>query len=364
MLKRLKTSVLIVAVVANALCIAAMALTGYGGHLSPAAHPTLATLTLAFPVMAAANGVWLLFWLAAKWRWAALPVLGFALCFEPLHTYLPIHFFQAPDGGDIELLSFNVKNFTGNDGDDPKLSADEIEDYIVDSRADVICLQESHDLGALRRLSDTLKVSGRQCVNVERSGNMLTLISRHPIVCIQPINYTSDANMSVAAWLLIGGDTLVVVNNHLESNVLTSDDKEGFQSIVRGQLSTTDARSESRHLLGKLNAAVRRRAPQADAVHAFVDSLQRRGLPVVVCGDFNDHPLSYVRRTIAEGLTDCYTATGCGPGWSYHRSGMYVRIDHVLCSPDWEPQAAQVDTKIGASDHYPIRCWLKKRLKR
>lgn len=364
MLKRLKTSALVTTMAVNIVFIAIMIATGYGDRLSPAEHATLATLTLGFPVAVAANVVWLLFWLVAKWRLAVVPLLGFALCFEPLRTYFPIHIPQTPDDGDLEILTFNVKNFSGNDGDDPALACSEIIDYLVDSRADIICLQESSGRVGLSQLADTLKASGRQCVNVEQAGNVLTFISPHRILSVRHIRYKSDANMSIAAWLLVDGDTVVVVNNHLQSNLLNRDDKDGFQNIVHGQLSTADTRSESRHLLAKLNAAARLRGPQADAVHAFVDSLQQRGLPVIVCGDFNDHPLSYVRRTIAQGLTDAYKATGCGPGWSYHKSGMYVRIDHVLCSADWEPQAAEVDTKIGASDHYPLRCWLKKRLKR
>ncbi|MCI1292127.1 MAG: hypothetical protein LKG50_07120, partial [Prevotella sp.] len=53
-----------------------------------------------------------------------------------------------------------------------------------------------------------------------------------------------------------------------------------------------------------------------------------------------------------------YVSAGNGPGWSYHRSGMLFRIDHILCSSDWRPYGAKVDRKIKESDHYPIYCWL------
>ena len=62
-------------------------------------------------------------------------------------------------------------------------------------------------------------------------------------------------------------------------------------------------------------------------------------------------------------MTDCYIASGNGPGISYHKNGMYFRIDHIFCSDDFEPFEAKVDDKIDNSDHYPIYTWLKYRPK-
>jgi len=69
--------------------------------------------------------------------------------------------------------------------------------------------------------------------------------------------------------------------------------------------------------------------------------------------------VSYVHRTIAKDLTDCYVATGNGPGISYHLNGFFVRIDNILCTDDFTPYRCHVDRSIKASDHYPIACWLK-----
>lgn len=362
MLKTLRISVLVIMMAVNMVIIVVMLTLGYGGYLSPASHPIFATLTLGFPAVAVVNGLFLLGWIAVRWRWAAIPMLGFLLCLDPLLTYFPIHLSETPPKESIEILSFNVENFYGGADDDHELVASELTEYLTTCGADIICLQESMQPNVQQRLSNSLSKSYETPVNIIRAGNQLTFISRFPIIRTQMIDYASGANLSVAAWLHIGGDTVVVVNNHLESNLLSKDDKDGFQGIVKGRLSTEDATGESRHLISKLGSAARRRAPQADAVHAFIDSLLSKGQSVIVCGDLNDHPLSYVHHTVGKGLTDCYKTTGRGPGWSYHKSGMHVRIDHMFCSDDWEPYAAQVDTKIAASDHYPIRCWLKKRL--
>ena len=81
--------------------------------------------------------------------------------------------------------------------------------------------------------------------------------------------------------------------------------------------------------------------------------------PTILCGDFNDSPISYTRRVLAEELTDCYVATGRGIGLSYNQKGFFVRIDNMMCSGSFEPYKCTVDDKIAASDHYPIYCWLK-----
>ena len=110
-------------------------------------------------------------------------------------------------------------------------------------------------------------------------------------------------------------------------------------------------------LLSKLAQATSKRAPQADAVHEYIEA--HRQYPIIVCGDFNDNPISYSRRTIGKGLTDCFVETGSGIGLSYNQKGFFFRIDHILCSKDIQPYNCQIDNEMDASDHYPIICWLK-----
>ena len=152
-----------------------------------------------------------------------------------------------------------------------------------------------------------------------------------------------------------------MVNNHFESNKLNQEDKDKFKSIVKGTMDNDSVRTESKLLLGKLSGAVKVRAPQVQKVADYIEKTRKeRGISAIVCGDFNDTPISYSHKRLSENLTDCYVASGNGPGFSYHRAGMFVRIDNIFCSEEWQPYAAEVDDKITLSDHYPIICWLKK----
>ena len=145
----------------------------------------------------------------------------------------------------------------------------------------------------------------------------------------------------------------------LETTGLSVEDKSNFKSMVKGKLEGAEAKKASYHLIDKLGEASVKRAPQAEAVARYLS--KHLGRSIILCGDFNDGPISYAHHVISKHLTDCYVESGNGPGLSYHKGGMYVRIDNIMCSSDWQPFECKVDSKIKDSDHYPIFCWLKKR---
>lgn len=359
MLKRLKLSVIAIAAVLNAAVITAMAVTAYAGMLNPAVHPTLAALTLAFPVLLLLDVGCLVLWAFVGWRWTLLPLSGLLVCAGAVRAYLPVNVGGGKPDGAFKVVSYNVEGLACDSA-----QADRLIDWLADSDAAIICLQEAGEGAVNNRLTDTLTALGYHNRKLYSREEHLAVFSRWPVTDARLISYASRGNASAVFWLSIDGERVAVVNNHLETNRLSPDDKAQFKDLVKGDLPpSASVRGESRFLLGKLGTAAALRAPQAEAVHACIDSLRRQGAGIIVAGDFNDNPLSYTRRTIADGLTDCYIATANGPGWSYARNGMFVRIDNLFCSDEWQPYGAQVDTKIDASDHYPIYCWLKKRPK-
>lgn len=194
--------------------------------------------------------------------------------------------------------------------------------------------------------------------STDDGSDRMVVYSKFPILKKERIEYRSKGNHSAAFFLNIEGDTVIVINNHFETTGLSEQEKASFKGIVKGDIKGASAESGTKHLIGKLRHAATIRAPQADAVADYIE--QHLDKSVIVCGDFNDGPNSYVRRTVAKQLNDCYIQTANGPGISYHIGGFYVRIDHLMCSKDWTPYNCKVDNKIQTSDHYPIYCWLKK----
>ena len=135
-----------------------------------------------------------------------------------------------------------------------------------------------------------------------------------------------------------------------------------YQQLVKDP-ENAPVKTGIRQLVAKVTAGAYARALQADSVARYV-AVHRNNYSVVVCGDFNDTPISYSRHRMAEGLTDAYEATGQGVGRSFNRDAIYVRIDNMMCSPDLRPYGARVDNSITASDHYPLYAHFQRKEKK
>lgn len=359
-MKRLKKFTLRAIAGANVATVLTMLLLGYAGCFNPVEHSILACSTLLFPVFLVINLLFLVFWLFFHWKGAIIPFVGYVICYFPIRTYIPFNIASDPPEGAIKVVSYNVAGYgygtLGLPNDEPS----EVVSWLIDSDADIICIQEGSSSCSDPRMEEVLKKKYEHIKQEQKkSGTTLTLFSRFPILKSEFIEYESKGNASVAFEIDYHNKEVVVVNNHLESNKLSQEVKKNFKQMVKGDLTTEEAKGESRELFGLLREAVKERAPQAEAVAAYIAQRRDEGKSVIVCGDFNDNPLSYTHRTIAKDLTDCYVSSGRGPGWTYARGGMRVRIDNILCSDEWEPYSAKVDTKVTVSDHFPIVCWLK-----
>jgi len=361
MIKQLKKFTINLIAGANVATVLVMLLTGYADRLHPVAHPLLSCLGMVFPIMLLVNLLFLFFWIVFHWRKMWIPIVGYVLVYVPITIYMPLHRSQEVPEGAIKLLSYNVCGYGGNYKYEEGF--DTVFGYIRRVQPDIVCLQE--DVDSWRRYvmqrwsklypyNDTIIFT-----NKSTSMNGVGIHTRFPILRRERIAYDSNANGSVAYFLDVDGDTLLVINNHLEGTHLSPDDRSRYKEMLRGKMKRDTVRAESKLLWDKLGQAAAKRAPQAEAVSRYIR--EHSQYPVIVCGDFNDSPLSYSRRTVSQGLTDCFVETGNGLGLSYNQKGFFFRIDHVMCSDDFVPYNCTIDNEMDASDHYPVVCWLKKR---
>ena len=347
---------------ANVATVVVMLLLGYSDRIHPADHPLVSTLGMAFPILLVINMAFLLFWLIFKWTRAWVPVVGFILAYVPISIYMPINVSQSPPEGALKLVSYNVCSYGGNYKYEQGF--EKVRDYLVDEQADIVCLQEDND--TWRRYcflqyedkglayNDTVVL----CHDSQRF-NCLGIHTRFPIIRREQIQYsTASNNGSVAWWLQVDKDTVVVVNNHFESCHLNQEDREQYRQLMKVEMARDSVRAESHLLMVKLAEANAKRSQQIEAVCEYVD--QYIGTyPVIVCGDFNDNPISFSRHMMAKRLQDCFVETGRGIGLSYNQKAFSFRIDHIFCSSDITPYQCYVDSKMDASDHFPMVCWLK-----
>ena len=334
-------------------------LSAYSPYIPPTEHAVYACLGLAFPIFLVAVLCFIVIWLLFRPRWILLPLLFIAIGWQSTTTYYAIGGQQEPEGETIKLLTFNTQMKAFSLGiDRPDENA--MLRYLKESDADILCLQEfiAPTERARKAVDKYLaeKYPYRHHAPLG-AGNGLGCYSRYPILSAKRIDYKSRVmNGSWMYRILVRKDTLLLVNNHLETNGMDEQDKEIYNNMLEGE--KKGVKTHSKHLLDKLVQASYVRAAQADAV---AEAIRQQGARyTVACGDFNDSPISYAHRVIGKGLNDAFAEAGWGLGITYHQSRMYFRIDHILASPAIRVVQCEVDRSISVSDHYPVWCILEK----
>ncbi len=340
----------------NLMNMAVMVCCAYSSFISPQYHPSVACLGLVFPVVALVNIAFIVFWLIFRAHLAWLPFVGFLLCAGPLYSYFPIHFSRTVPEETIKMLSYNTCAFAN---DTVPIEQSNMYAYFQEVDADIVCLQEASPHGKIQPFLDLVKpLYPHQVVTyVGEQQNPMMLLSKYPVLSYEVLPYESKGNGSTAYLLEIEGDTVCVINNHMESNRLTISDKERYRQMFN-HIKRDTIVVNSKNVFGKVRNASALRAAEIDVVAEYVRN--HSNYPMLVCGDFNDSPISYTYRTMAHLLTDSYAESGNGPGFSYKHSAIWVRIDHIFHSDDWESYGTYVDKNVDLSDHYPIITHIKR----
>lgn len=343
--------------------VIAMLIVGYSYYANPEAFPKFATVGLFFPFFVIINIAFLVFWFFVKKKYLLISVAGFIACAVPIRTYCPLNFPTSVPEDAIKVLTYNTLWYGQNKYDED--GKNEVIEYIKDVDADIVCLQEANSptirLWDMKKALDKYKYFSVDVTGDKGLTDILT-ISKYPIVKFYKLPMESTRNGVTAFWLDMGKDTVIVVNCHLESYQFTHDEKEEYKNVLRDlrdyNIEGSELKSESKKIINKISEATVPRSGQARTLAEFIR--ENKDESIIVCGDFNDNPISYTHHTIASELTDCFVASGNGIGISYNEKGFAVRIDNILCSKDWTPYDCKVDSKITASDHYPMICHLKK----
>lgn len=347
---------------ATALLVVLYLLGAYAGYIPPYRWIVPAFLGLFFPGLLAGMLLTTIFWTLAREKKVLLALaLVWAASIPQLMIYFPISRSEGYMGSEeetIRVLSYNVSAF----GFKPhsKTAPNAVLQYIKSSGADLVCLQEAmlNQNPWAGVVSKTLKeylsddYPYIEVHRVNRGGSTLALLSKFPIKEAQEIPLPSWVNGAVAYKLSIRGEETLLINVHLESFHLQRKDATDYMALAK----QGEAIQLSDALRAKLKPTFLRHNIQANIIHQLV---QEYNSPrVLICGDFNDTPLSYTRHKLAEGLEDAFVNRGNGFGFTFHTRPFIVRIDHILHGAAYHTLRCEVDRTALESDHYPIQAVL------
>jgi endonuclease/exonuclease/phosphatase family metal-dependent hydrolase len=240
--------------------------------------------------------------------------------------------------------------------------------YIMNSGADIVCLQEYafFSSGNLLKESDIKKALKMypysKQFRLKQSGkkefNGLAIFSKFPILSFSEIPFKSQYNGSFIVELNIRGKRTTLINNHLESNKLSMEEREEYYGLTK-EFDSQKLDILTSKITKRLTPAFKKRALQANVVSEYI--VKNKNPYIIVCGDFNDTPISYSRHKIKGDLRDAFVDTGCGLGISYNKHRFLFRIDYILHSKNIKAYHCTVDRSIKNSDHYPVWTYLQLR---
>lgn len=308
-------------------------------------------LGLFSPIVYMVAMVSLLYWIIRwKWRMAAFMFLFVFVGLFQVPLYYKINVareYEKPDYGsdNIKVLSYNIRQMRD---DKWALTTDSIMAFIGKYSPDIICFQESHSDAGSAGTIDSLLGRYNATGSTKVDGQFVRCYSKYRIIRSDSVGGMCGTGSGIWADVRIGDDTVRVFNVHLQTTSITSDDKE---YIINHRFISDSTREYKMHSIARRlydNSIMRSR--QVDTLHRRIGESP---YPVIVCGDFNDVPMSYAYRTVARDLKDTFSEQGDGYAHTFRGFFNMLRIDYVLVDERFETLSYEIPT-IASSDHYPV----------
>lgn len=352
-MKIIRNTIKLFVLLANIIVGTGFLLCAFSPSFSPLNHPFWSCTGIFMPIFIILNICFLVFWCFTSIKMIIVPVLFFLIGWGPLTTYFPVNFVSDEPGKNrLKVLTYNVKHMTD---DEVKEDGESILiEYIGNSGADIVCLQEyPYKNEKVKKLLQKHYPYIRTC-NFN-SVNAVACLSKYPVRLIEEIRLGSSFNGSAFFKVKYKDIDIPIIINHLESNKLTVKDKKVYKELLKSP-DENHVKTDGKYLLEKFAEAVSIRAVQADKISKYIE--KNYSPYMIMCGDFNDTPISYTHKKLSEKLVDTFVYAGNGPGITYNRNMLFFRIDHIMVGDGYTISKCKVDNSIDASDHYPVYCLL------
>lgn len=343
-------------------------------YLSPFISPSTLKLMplfgLGYVIILIGNILLLIFWiiLKSRWKWVVSIALlvGGSLHFRTISISTDN---ENTESTELHIMSYNVRLFDRYSSDRKRNyeKKDGIFKFLNNKQPDVVCFQEFYQQDAPTNFitkDSIIEILGSiayherySAFRGKRQKFGVAIFSKYPIIEKGTINFErqeNSHNYCIYSDIVKEQDTFRVYNLHLESIHFRKDDYDVFSEE---DIISKDKQAKALGMIRKVTKAFPKRAKQAQQVNRHIKSSP---YPVIVCGDFNDTPMSYTYNQFNSQLTDAFRNTSFGIGATYAGNIPIGRIDYIFHSPTLNSKNFYVQ-KEKLSDHYAIDCKVFKR---
>ena len=321
----------------------------YGGDVNPIGNSARAMLVYLLPILIAANVVLLLYWLIRRrWIYALIPIFTIACCIPYIGT---IYQFGSSDNKvsdsheTIKVATYNVAMFNR------ETSGFMAQDILAEMRrqkVDVLCMQEYNESSGDKKNSVSYK---EYFPYMQLGRDDMVIYSRYPIKGSHKILFDDTNNSAMWADIDVNGRQLRIFNVHLQSTAInrTLYKADKLRRQIPGQDFQVNNNRVLSALFGNYMLGMYFRAGQASMVANEKNSSEK---PVILVGDFNDVPYSYVYNTMLGNMVDGFKE--CGHGFmNTFRGKKAVRIDYIFHDESLQG-IDYYKREMTYSDHYPV----------
>lgn len=315
----------------------------FGGNVSPVGNSARAMLVYILPLLILISALLLIYWLARRrWFFALIPIVTIACCIPYIGTL-----YQLPFGSDtktqggLKIATYNVAMFNR------ETSGFLAQDILAEMRrqkVDILCLQEYNEISGDKKNSKSYK---EYFPYMAVGRDDMVIYSRYPIKGSKTILFEDTNNSAMWADVDVKGTGLRVFNVHLQTTGINRTMHQAGKLVAQHYDVSTNKLLNA--IYGNYTLGLMFRSGQAITV---ANEKRNSELPVILCGDFNDVPYSFVYNTMLGDMVDGFKE--CGHGWMYtFRGTKAVRIDYIF----HDASLKGVDyykSELTYSDHYPV----------
>ena len=320
-------------------------------YLSPYINPNIiwffSFLGLIFPFLYVLNTFFLIYWLLCFKRqiWANIIILLIGL--NHLNNYIGVHPKDSASLDTIKIMSYNVRLFNEYNWIN-NVNCDTILSFLEKENNDILCIQEFYTKNEIPSIGFKYSHVGKQ---KKKEQWHMAIYSNFPQINKSTVSIDGKEmnNTCIYSDVVINNDTIRVYNIHLASNWFDNDDYSFIKNPKKERIKTGLL-----NITKKLKKSAQIRAREAIIIREHINKSPH---PVIICGDFNDTPLSFTYSKIKNELIDSFTFSGFGIGNSYVNIP-FLRIDYILHDNYFKSYNYKKINKI-YSDHYAISTEIK-----
>jgi len=339
----------------NVVAVLLLLLCYFSPLVDPQKSEIFGMLGLIFPFLIIVNLIFVILWLFVDMKFSLLSLI---MIFIGWNSFSGIIGLKLPnkvtiDDNAIKIMSYNIRALSKLTNY-PTLNFSENKEkfsYFLRENGvpDILCLQET-TLPNMKFFENELGY--RFFTRYPGFNSNTAILSKYRIKNMGRIDFDRGNGDCVWADILIRDSLYRFYSVHLHSNTISLD---ADRLLDTHKLDTERTYRGVRGMFVKYRYASRIRYEQALKVKNHINSSP---YPVILCGDFNDTPQSYIYHELSAHLSDSFKERGIGFGTTWAGNLPGLKIDYILTSPSIRTEEHLI-LRRPFSDHYPIVSTLK-----